>query len=71
MHDRAMTMQEAFLKKVERFLRQTGMADSRFGEEAVNDRAFVYELRAGRSVQLRTLERVQKFMDERRKGKAA
>lgn len=71
MHAENMTAQEAFVKKIERFCRCTGMAESTFGYEAVNDRSFVFDLRRGRNIQLRTVERVEKFMAERRKRCAA
>lgn len=36
------------LRSVERFLRQTGMAPTRFGRSAVRDPRLVFDLRNGR-----------------------
>lgn len=57
-----MSMHDAFLKKIDRFCRQHGIAESEFGEQAVNDRSFVADLRKGRSPSLRIVERVEQFM---------
>lgn len=57
-----MSMQDAFLKKIERFLRESGMAETAFGRAVVNDGSLVADLRAGRSPSLRTVERVNEFI---------
>jgi aspartate carbamoyltransferase catalytic subunit len=66
------TPQQDLLDRVEAFLVETGMAISRFGDLAVNDRSFVTDLRDGkRDVRSSTIERVDKFMDEQRQEQAA
>lgn len=40
------------------------MADTTFGLKAVNDGKLVFRLRAGKSITLSTLERIEQFMDE-------
>ena len=57
-----MSMQAAFLKKIERFCRRNGVAETTFGLEAVNDKSFVADLRAGRNPSLRVFERVNEYM---------
>jgi len=57
-----MSLLQSFCDRVEDFLARTGMAPSRFGAEACNDRRFVFDLRAGRSPYLRTIEKVEAYM---------
>lgn len=57
-----MSQIESFSERVEAFLKRTGIAASRFGEEAVGDRSFVEDLRAGRSPRLVTADRVDAYM---------
>ncbi|WP_150103277.1 hypothetical protein [Hyphomicrobium denitrificans] len=58
------TADEQFLHRVETFLTRTGIAASRFGEMAANDRAFIADLRGTeREFRRSTLEKVEKFMD--------
>jgi len=52
-----------FLKSVEQFLDDTGMANRRLGYEAPGDPSFVSELFGGRPVSLRTADRVLLFME--------
>lgn len=51
-----------FRSRVEDFLSRSKMAPSRFGKLAVGDLSFVAELRRGRDVKLRTVERVDRFI---------
>jgi hypothetical protein len=53
---------KTFLNEVEAFLLATEITPTRFGIEAVKDPSFVRELRHGRSVTLKLLERVQEYM---------
>jgi homoserine dehydrogenase len=62
-----MTPREKFLKEVEDFLVQTGMSPSTFGLEAVNDKAYVTELRRGRASNLDTVEIVRSYMNRVRR----
>lgn len=59
------TPAQELLARIEGFLARHGMAQSRFGDLAVNDRSFVPDLRAGkRDLRSSTIERVRQFMDE-------
>lgn len=50
------------LSQVEAFLLEADMLPTRFGIEAMNDSAFVFDLRQGKDVRLSTAEKVVKFM---------
>lgn len=51
------------LRSVERFLRQTGMAPTRFGRAAVRDPRLVFDMRNGREPGERMKRRVEHFMN--------
>lgn len=51
------------IRKIEVFLRQTGMPASRFGRLAARDPNFVYTLRNGREPRVATERRVEHFMN--------
>lgn len=51
------------IRKIERFLRRTGMPASRFGRLAVGDPSLVANLRNGREPRARTEQRVEHFMN--------
>lgn len=53
-----------FLADIESFLARTGIPPSRFGVIVCNDPNFVFDLRNGRSPNLRTLNKVQEFVNE-------
>ena len=53
---------EAIIREIEDYCRQTNTAESTFGRRAVNDGKFVARLREGKSVTLKTLNRVHAFM---------
>ncbi len=53
------------LIRVDRFLRATGMAPSRFGLLTVNDPALVRDLRRGRLPRPATIARIDQFIAER------
>ena len=55
-------MEQDLLSQVQAFLAQHGMAPSRFGVLAVNDKNFVRDLSAGRRMWPETVERVRSFM---------
>ena len=48
---------------VEKFLRQTKTAPTRFGREAVGDPRFVFDLRRGREPRTTTIRRVKQFLE--------
>ena len=56
---------------IDAHLRDTGMAASRFGSEAVGDPNFVRDLRAGREPRSRVVERVMSFMKAHRSSAQA
>lgn len=60
----AMNHQLQFIGRIDQFLADTGLAETTFGRLACNDSTFVADLRDGRSPSLRTLERVETFMND-------
>lgn len=53
------------LRDIERHLRETGTAASRFGREALGDPAFVASLRRGREPRTETVRKVRTYLAER------
>ncbi len=51
------------LTEVERFLRRSRTAPTRFGREAVGDPRFVFDLRRGREPRPRTVTRVLAYLE--------
>lgn len=51
------------LRKIEVFLRRTGMPPARFGRLAARDPRFVFDLRNGREPRGRTEKRMEHFMN--------
>lgn len=56
------------IRKIERFLRETGMPPSVFGRRAVRDPRFVADLRRGREPGGKIEARVEHFMSTQREG---
>lgn len=54
------------IRKIEVFLRRTGMPPTRFGRLATRDPRFVFDLRNGREPRCRTETRVEHFMNSYR-----
>jgi len=54
------------IRKIEIFLRHTGMAPTKFGRLATSDPRFVLDLRNGRMPRPDTESRVEHFMNEYR-----
>ena len=54
------------IRKIEVFLRRTGMPATRFGRLVARDPRFVLDLRQGRTPRSRTETRVEHFMNEYR-----
>lgn len=50
------------IRTIEKFLRQTDMAATKFGRLAAQDPRFVLDLRNGRTPRTRTKHRVEQFM---------
>lgn len=53
------------LRRIEKYLRASGMAATRFGREAVRDPRFVLDLRRGREPGGAVNRRVAAFLDTR------
>ncbi len=51
------------IRKIDEFMRQTKMPQTRFGRLAVNDPQFVFDLRRGRTPRPKTEQRVEHFMN--------
>lgn len=58
-----MNLREEFLSEIETFMAAKQMDATTFGREALKDPSFVFELRDGRSPNLRTVERVREYME--------
>ncbi|OYW86210.1 MAG: hypothetical protein B7Z20_07755 [Sphingobium sp. 32-64-5] len=58
----------AILRKIEHFLRDTGMAPTRFGRDAVRDPRLVFDMRNGREASPRMIRRLEHFMSVRQYG---
>jgi hypothetical protein len=59
------------LRRIEKFLRETGLAWTRFGRMAVGDPRFVADLRNGRAPREETESRVEHFMNTYREAQRA
>ena len=51
------------IRKIEKFLRRTGMPATKFGRLATHDPRFVFDLRNGREPRVPTERRVEHFMN--------
>lgn len=51
------------LRKIEQFIRQTGMAETRFGRLAAHDPRLIGDLRNGREPRAAMTERLEHFMN--------
>lgn len=61
-------MENQLLREINQFLKKTGMGPTYFGVRAAGNSELVPRLKAGRTVTLRTAERVRKFMAEQRRA---
>ncbi len=52
------------LWEIEKLLRRSDVAPTRFGRDAVGDPRFVFDLRRGREPRDRTVERVRAYLEE-------
>jgi len=50
------------LRRIERFLVRQGMAETRFGRDAVNDPRLVGDLRRGREPRAETVARIEAYI---------
>ncbi len=51
------------LREVEKFLRRSNIAPTRFGRDAVGDPRFVFDLRNGRDPRPDTIARVRAYLE--------
>ena len=58
-----MTMEEQFDSRVSTFLRRSGLSPTALGREALGDPALMGQIARGRSLSLRTADRVLAFID--------
>src|SRR5215213_1034655 len=59
-------MNDAILREISDFCRETGLAESTFGRRAVNDGKLAARLRNGGRITTDTLDRIRAFMAENR-----
>ena len=52
------------IRKIEVFLRATGMPPAKFGRLAAHDPRFVFDLRNGREPRIETQKRMEHFMNK-------
>src|SRR5262249_44307086 len=60
------SMNDAILREISDFCRETGLAESTFGRRAVNDGKLAARLRNGGRITTDTLDRIRAFMAENR-----
>jgi len=58
----------SILRRIEQFLRDTGMAPARFGRDAARDPRLVFDIRNGREPSARTIRRLEHFMSLFQRG---
>ncbi len=58
-----MTRIEILLVRIEKYCRREKIGESTFGLRAVNDGKLVRQIREGRSITIRTLERIEELLD--------
>lgn len=58
----------SILRKIESFLRDTGMAPTRFGRDAVRDPRLVFDMRNGREPSPKMIQKIEHFMNIFRNG---
>ena len=51
------------LREVEKFLRRSNIAPTRFGRDAMGDPRFVFDLRNGRDPRPETINRVRAYLE--------
>ena len=63
MHYWRMNPRDELVKEIKAFLKETGMAPSTFGEQAISDRALMIRLAAGRDLKAATIVRIRQYME--------
>jgi hypothetical protein len=56
------------LRRVEEFLKRSGMTPTRFGRQAVRDPRLVFDMRKGREPHRRLARRIADFIDSEERG---
>ena len=65
-----MTHLEKFVARIDKFIERHNIAPTNFGVMAVNDSNFILDMRRGiRSPTIKTIDRVESFMNNYRKGR--
>ena len=65
-----MELHRGLIEEIEAYCRRAGIAESTFGRQVVNDGKFVGRLREGKGVTTATVDRVRRFMTQRRRDGA-
>jgi hypothetical protein len=60
------TTQQILLAEIRAFCAEIGMAETTFGQKAVREWTLVQRLEAGRSIELKTVDRIRKFIADYR-----
>ena len=68
-HDKLTSSHDKLMRKIERFLRSTGMTATVFGIGAMNDGKLVFRMRQGSYVTLPTADAIDAFMAANRDKK--
>lgn len=61
-----MSTKDALLIEIERFLKRTGIAPTRFGEESCGERSLIKRLKRGGRISTDTYDRIKGYMHARR-----
>lgn len=61
---------ETLARKVGAHIKRAGISATRFGYEAAGDPGFLRKLRDGHDFRVSTLERVQAYLNEPKRGKS-
>lgn len=61
-----MSTKEALLIEIDAFLKRTGIAPTRFGEESCGERSLLKRLRRGGRISTDTYDRIKSYMHARR-----
>jgi len=56
------SLRDQLLAEIDAFLDKSGMTDTRFGVESLNDKAWLHRFRAGLSPTIDTVDKVRRFM---------
>ena len=56
------------LRRVEEFLKRSGMAPTRFGRQAARDPRLVFDMRKGREPHRRLARRIGDFIEDQERG---